>query len=66
MAEKRLKLTPAVHDAEDERVFVFDAVHNYVFAYPKPAVAGAEVFLARTPDVGKAGKHEETICDGMG
>lgn len=54
-----------MHDTENQRVFIFDAVHNHVFAHSQPAVAWTEVFLSRPSDVGKAGKREETIRDGV-
>jgi hypothetical protein len=65
MAEEGLYLAVAMHDAKNKRVLVFDAVHNHVFPYGQAAIAGAEIFLAGTSDIGEAGNGVKTICDGV-
>jgi hypothetical protein len=65
MAEKRLKVAAAMHDAKDKRVFVFEAVNDDVFAHGKAAVSRAEIILAGTSDIGKAGKREKTVRDSV-
>ena len=38
---------------------------DYVFTHGEAAAAEAEIFIARTPHVGEAGKQNETFCDGV-
>jgi hypothetical protein len=52
-----------MHDAKDQRGFVFYDAHNHVFPHGEAAVTGSEVFLAGTSNIGEAGKREETVCD---
>ncbi len=54
MLEERLQVAPAMRQAKDERVLVFDAVHNHIFAHG-----------ARTSDIREAGNEGETIRDGV-
>jgi len=54
-----------MHDAKDEHVLVFDAVHNHVFSHSQTAVTWAKIFLPGTTNIGEAGKREETVCDGV-
>jgi len=65
MHEERLQIAAAMHHAKDNRLFVFDAVHNHVFAHGQAAVADAEIRVTRAPDVGEAGERVETFCDGI-
>ena len=48
-----------MHDAKDKRVLVFDTVNDDIFPHGHAAVSGAEIFIAGTSDIGKAGKHEK-------
>jgi hypothetical protein len=52
-----------MHDPKDKRVFLLNAVNYHVFAPGKAAVSGAEIVLAGTSDIGKAGKRVKTVCD---
>jgi hypothetical protein len=54
-----------MHDEEDERVVVLDAVHDHMFSHGQTAVPGAKVLLARTPNVRKTGEREESVRDGV-
>src|SRR6266478_4071727 len=54
-----------MNDAKDKLAFVFHAVHNHVFAHGQAAVSGAEIFLARTSDIGEAGKRVKTLGNGV-
>jgi hypothetical protein len=44
-----------MHNAENQRVFVFHAVHNHVFPHGGAAVTGTEVFPTGTPDIEEKG-----------
>ena len=65
VTEKSLELTAGVNDAQNKHVLVFDKIQNRIFANGKAPVAGAEIFLAGTSHIGKAGKREEAVCNGV-
>ncbi|HEY7333561.1 MAG TPA: hypothetical protein VH639_01665 [Bryobacteraceae bacterium] len=54
-----------MHHAKDKRILVFDAVHNHIFAHGQAAISQPEIFVARAPDIRKAGKGKETVGDGI-
>ncbi len=54
-----------MHNTKDKHICVFDVVDNNVFPHSQAAVPGAEIFFARTSDIGEARKCEETVCDGV-
>ena len=47
---------------KDKRVLVLDAVHNHVLTLGQTAISGAEILITGTPDIGEAGKLDETGC----
>jgi hypothetical protein len=47
-----------VEDAQDEDVFVLNAIEDDVVAYGKAAEAGTEIFVAGATDVRVGGEQE--------
>ena len=40
MAEKHIKVAPAMHDTQDKHVLVFDTVNDDIFAHGQAAASG--------------------------
>ena len=56
MAEKHIKVAPAMHDTQDKHVLVFDTVNDDIFAHGQAAASGPKIFIAGTSDIKEAGK----------
>jgi len=56
VAEKRLQVAAAMHDAKDQRVLFLDIVNDDILPHGHAAASGAEIFVAGTSDIGEAGK----------
>jgi hypothetical protein len=65
VAEKSLNAAPAMHDAQDKRLLIFDTVDDDILAHRQAAVSGTKIFLAGTSDAGEATEHKETVRDGI-
>lgn len=50
--------------AQDDHIFILDAIHNDIFSNGKTTRPSAEI-LPGTPHVRKSGKEEKTVCDGF-
>jgi hypothetical protein len=49
MAEKHIKVAPAMHDTQDKHVLVFDTVNDDIFAHGQAAASGPKIFIAERP-----------------
>jgi hypothetical protein len=56
MAEKHIKIAPAMHDAQDKHVLVFNTVNDEVFAHAQAAASRAKIFIAGAADIREAGE----------
>ena len=65
MVEKGLQLAAAMDNAKDKHVLVFNTVDDDILAHRQAAASGAEIVIAGASGIGKAGKHEKTVCDGV-
>ena len=65
MAEKHIKVAPAMHDTQDKHVLVVNTVNDDVFAHGQAAASRAKIFIAGASDIKEAGEKQETICDGV-
>jgi len=65
VAEERLQVAATMQDAKDQRLVIFDAVNNDVFAHGQAAVSGTEILFARTSDARKAANRKKAVCDGV-
>ncbi len=53
MAEKHIKVAPAVHDSQDKRVLVFNTVDDDIFAHGQAAGSKAKIFIAGASNIRK-------------
>ena len=56
MAEKHIKVAPAMHDTQDKRILVFDTVNDDVFAHDQAAASRAKIFIAGASDIKETGE----------
>jgi len=56
MAEKHIKVAPAMHDTQDKRVLVFNTVNDDIFAQVQAATSRAKIFIAGASDIKKTGE----------
>ncbi len=54
-----------MRDTKNKHVLGFKAVHDDVLAHSQASASNPEIFIAGTPDIGKAGEVKKTICDGV-
>ena len=52
MTEKRVEVAPAMHDANDKRIAIFNAVDNHILSNSHSSVFGTEILFAGTSDKG--------------
>jgi hypothetical protein len=56
MAEKHIKVAPAMHDTQDKRVLVVNTVNDDIFAHGQAAASRTEIFISGASDIKEAGE----------
>ena len=56
MAEKRIKVAPAMHDTQDKHIPVFNTVNDDMFPHGQAAASRAKIFIAGAPDIKESGE----------
>jgi len=58
-------MSPTVYHAKNRNVVILDTINYDVLINGKTARADTKIVVARTPQVGMAGKQEKPIGDGI-
>lgn len=66
MVKQCLNIAAPAHDVKNEHVLAMDTVDNDILSDWKTSQAATQIIVARTTDMRIGGKHEKTVCDGIG